>query len=411
MRKISIVFLFMTCLAVLITNCNIDPGIAGSPSSSLGSSSSAGGSSSAGILSNGIFSFFSDTFKTSVYWDSDTRLDVWEDPENGNILTLNVADQTNSTGEGGKAWKIDGLAQTIYWIGMGIRVEPLSALRDMSAYSNGSLNFLFRGTRPFKLGLKDGNGEQQWVRPLRLSCYGLQTNDAWCSVSVPLKVFDRIDFTKIEQYFMWTADASMGYTTNRAYYLDHVYWCDTFTGVMDSFVETNFGIFSETVESSVSLGYDIEIAIWNDGYNSGGLTLENDPDDYGEGVKSWKLTGTRSWMGFSLYPLPSGNTRDMRAYTNGAVHFMYKGEKPFTKFGIESGGNRQVWVTGADLALNYGLQTNGSWCSVSVPVSVFVAGGIDLSAISQYFMWVQTAASGYVVGDSYRLDNIYWSKF
>lgn len=358
------------------------------------------------------FGLYSDSVPISVLWDSDTKLDIWNDPENGIPLTLSVTDQGSSTGEGAMAWKIAGLSPTIYWIGMGIRVEPLTSYRDLGEFTNGSLNFLFRGTRAFKVGLKDGHGVQQWVRPLQMAFYGLKTNDTWCQIAIPLKKFDKIDFSKIQQYFMWTADTSMGYTTNRIYYLDHVYFTNEYGGAYDNYVETNFGIYSESVEQSINMNYDTELSIWtNDG---GGMTLSDDPADVGEGTRSWKLTGTGAWMGMGIYAWPGETWRDMSAYANGALHFMYKGTRSITKIGTQSrkadGTLLDAAVPGFDLTKYFGLKTDNTWGEVVIPLSYFKWKGLDLSRVFQYFYLAQDNNTGYVPGDICRIDNIYWTK-
>lgn len=358
------------------------------------------------------FGLYSDSVPITVLWDTDTRLDIWNDPENNISNTLTVLDQSNSTGEGRWAWKLNGLSPTIYWIGMGIRVEPLTNCRDLRFFTNGSLDFLFRGTRGFKVGLKDGNGVQQWIKPIQMTVYGLNTNDAWNRITIPLRKFDKIDFSKIEQYFMWSADTTMGYTTNRAYYLDHIYFTNVYSGPFDNYVETNFGIYSESVEQSVNMNYDTELSIWTNG--GGGMVLSDDAADVGEGTRAWKLTGTGTWMGFGIFAWPGNAWKDMSAYANGALHFMYKGAKTVAKIGSQSrkgdGSLYDAAVPGFDLANYFGLKTNNTWGEVVIPVSYLRWKGLDVSRVNQYFYLAQDINAGYVPGDIFRIDNIYWTK-
>ena len=108
-------------------------------------------------------------------------------------------------------------------MGLGIRVNPLSAYKDLSAYSSGSLRFMFKGTKRFKVGIKDGSAVEKWVS-MADGSYGFVTNDTWCNVVIPLSAFPGINFASVQQYFMWVADSGLGYTVGSVYYIDNVYF-------------------------------------------------------------------------------------------------------------------------------------------------------------------------------------------
>ncbi len=260
--------------------------------------------------------------------------------------------------------------------------------------------------------MKDGNGVQQWVKPLRMHFYGLATNDSWCEILIPLKRFDRIDFSRVQQYFMWTADTTMGYTTNRTYYLDDIYFTNGYGGALDNYTETNFGIYSERVEQTINMNYDTELSIWtNDG---GGMILSDDAADFSEGTRAWKMTGTGAWMGFGIYAWPGNAWTDMSAYADGVFRFSYKGTRPVAKIGAQSrnadNSLRDALANAYDLMTYFGLKTNNTWSDVAIPVRYLIWKGLDISRVFHYFIFAQDASAGYTAGDECRVDNIYWTK-
>lgn len=172
-------------------------------------------------VSDSYYCLWADTIPISCKWDADTRLDVWQE-WNGN---MKITESTIDPGEGTKSWTLTGTGS---WMGMGIRVAPLTNLRDMRAYSNGSLQFMFKGTKPVKIGIKSSNPEvERWVTPGALQYYGLRLDGQWHEVCVPITAFAGVDLSKIEQFFMLTADVGMGYTSNSVYFLDRIFWSKT----------------------------------------------------------------------------------------------------------------------------------------------------------------------------------------
>lgn len=169
--------------------------------------------------SNITFGIYAETVPVTVKWDVDTKLDIW------NGMTL--VEQTAYKGDGSKAWKLTGTGS---WMGMGIRVNPITTLRSLSDFSGGYLSFMFKGTKRFKIGIKSGGTTpvEKWIA-MTNGKYGYYNNNAWCVVRVPLSVFSGVNLSKIEQFFMLAADSSLGYTVGSVYYIDKLYWYKTVT--------------------------------------------------------------------------------------------------------------------------------------------------------------------------------------
>lgn len=167
------------------------------------------------------YCIWADLIPISCAWDSDTKLDIWGEWNGG----MQITEDTNQPGEGGISWTLRGTGD---WMGMGIRTEPLQTLRSMSDYWNGSLQFLFRGTKPVKIGIKSGNPAiERWVTPGALRYFGMELDDRWHEVCIPISAFAGVNLSKVEQLFMLAADSGMGYTSNSVYHLDRIFWSKT----------------------------------------------------------------------------------------------------------------------------------------------------------------------------------------
>lgn len=193
-----------------------------SPSSDSSSSVNSPSSSSSSSVSpgqNDYFSIYSETWDIDVVWDTDTKMDNWQN-SGGNCV---ITEEYTNCGEGGKCWSFRG---TGTWAGVGVRVEPIAvAYRDLRDYTNGSLVFRFRGPNwKFKIGMEDAVGTQVFVSTSQLTNYGLATNNSWCVVRIPSSVFSALNFRYIRQYFMYVSGGPEGYVSNQTYYFDDLYF-------------------------------------------------------------------------------------------------------------------------------------------------------------------------------------------
>ncbi len=166
------------------------------------------------------FGIYSETLPLGVTWGSDVALDVWSGAEN-------VSEVTTTFAEGTRCYRI-APTYTGGWWGIGIRPNPGTAYKNMKTYSEGSLRFYFRGTKPVKVGVKLGPSTERWMNPPAIFSYGLKTNDTWCAVTIPFtNLAPGVPLTNVSQYFMVSADTAMGYVPGSSiYYIDNIHWCN-----------------------------------------------------------------------------------------------------------------------------------------------------------------------------------------
>lgn len=172
------------------------------------------------IGSSKLFTIYSETLPIEIIWDTDVKMDVWNDGWNSGGCAL--SDDPTTKVEGTNSLKIEGVAGKS-WFGVAIRVEPITNFKDLSNFSNSILKFWFKSSYGItKVGIKS-EGNEKWVYTASCMGYGLQTNDTWSEVSIPMSAFPGINFTKIEQYFMIVADGAY-YGNGRVWNIDSIYY-------------------------------------------------------------------------------------------------------------------------------------------------------------------------------------------
>ena len=351
------------------------------------------------------FGIYCENIPVAVKWDNDTKMDIWYDA--GAAMT--VQDMVSGAAEGSKYWKLTGVSN---WMGMGIRANPLSETRDLTAFDGGQIHFWYKGTKGFQIGIQscsNSDVQKAWVPSSLMMYYGLKTNDTWSEVSVPISAFvynnPLINLSYMQQYFMWMANASFGYVTGDVHSIDGIYWSKDYYGpAADHYTPTNFGLYSDSVESSVSWDDNCKLDIWADYYAA--MQLTNIQTGAFEGANCWQLTGTGDWMAMSIRYNPDTAFNDMSYYALGALHFSVKGTNWF-KVGIKSGiaSPAEAWITTNQLSA-MGYVPDGNWHEMIIPLTNFT--GINFNEISQYFMFVCDANLGYNTNIVFYLDHIYW---
>ncbi len=285
---------------------------------------------------------FSERVPVDVAWDTDTKLDIWKD-WNGN-MEIETMSETN-TPDGVSHWKLTG---TGAWLGMGIRSEPLSNGRDLSAFTNGSLRFLYRGLHHFKVGIKDVRGTERWVYSRDLAPFGFTNDGQWRRVIVPVQFFAGIAFTNVQQFFMFTANGALGYEPGHVYELDDIhyharnpYTNTDYTPGQPPAPGGRFTVYADSIPFSVEWDSDTRMDIWRDwGANIGIREIQSDAAP--EGNTYWKLTGTGSWMGMAIRVNPYNEfhrttvPRDMGSYSNGSLVFWVRARRGVFQATIKS---------------------------------------------------------------------------
>jgi hypothetical protein len=186
------------------------------------------------------------------------------------------------------------------------------------------------------------------------------------------------------------------YYTKTIDHLSNISWCYT------NEVGSVFALYSETFPQNVTWDTDAKMFIWN------GFLTANDTNTAGDGSASFRVTANSStWGGLGWIVNPSTAYRDLSSFTSGKLVFMVKSTKNFTKVGIEDANGIQGWVTGSTCLSSYGYTTNGSWSTISIPLSAFT--GVDFTQVKQYFMFVADGGN-YTVGNVWNIDNVYFTN-
>ena len=158
-----------------------------------------------------------------------------------------------------------------------------------------------------------------------------------------------------------------------------------------------FGVFTETtpVDNAVAYGEDAELYVWNN------LTASTEPAYEGEDVMSFEANAG-DWFGLGVFCLVD---RNMLNYENGYLHFHMKTTATHTfGVGIASSGAGESWLDIADGGEQFGLQRDGEWHELVVPLARF--SNIDFNTITQLFMFKGEAPGSAV---EFAIDNVYWT--
>ena len=159
------------------------------------------------------FGLYSETIALDIEWNFDTKLTVFS----GGMLNAKI---TVNPAEGSECWQFEG---TDTWMGFAFEVMPFEAAsaKDLSAYNY--LNFNYRGTKTFLLGMRSVSAEK-YLDVAVMAGYGLEFSGNWCTVRIPLSSFTGVDKSEILQYIMFAANAGTGYSVGDIHTFDHIYF-------------------------------------------------------------------------------------------------------------------------------------------------------------------------------------------
>ena len=161
----------------------------------------------------GYFGVFTETTPVngSITFDTDAFLYLWN----------NLSWTSTATYEGNEAWSFN--AGSGAWFGAGVYC---SVLRDMRNYTDGQLRFHMKTTSSnnIGIGIKSSDGAEQWIPLINGGQeYGLVRDGAWHEVAIPLSLYSTIDFTKIEQIFMFNNGGQIPSSSVNVSF-DNIYW-------------------------------------------------------------------------------------------------------------------------------------------------------------------------------------------
>jgi beta-glucanase (GH16 family) len=164
----------------------------------------------------------------------------------------------------------------------------------------------------------------------------------------------------------------------------------------------NFGIYSESplLNDKLTYGQDAELYIWNN------LNPIADAVPFeGNEVLALRANGG-NWFGLGV----SNRIKNLQNFADGHLNFHFK--TTYTgqfKVGVAS-GHGESWINFPAGVEAYGLQRDGQWHEVSIPLSTFnnpnMGMHIDLGSMNQLFMFAGDPAGA---NADFYIDNIYYS--
>ena len=158
-----------------------------------------------------------------------------------------------------------------------------------------------------------------------------------------------------------------------------------------------YGIFTDTtpVTDGLVFGSDAELYIW-----SNMTAVATAPQ---EGANAWGFDiAAGTWFGMGTY-LP--HNKNMQHYRNGNLHLHMKTTSTHTiGLGIASAAAGEGWIDLVNGGEQYGLQRDGAWHEVVVPLNKFA--NVDFNTISQMFMLKGEAPAATF---NLAIDNVYWT--
>jgi hypothetical protein len=161
----------------------------------------------------GNFGVFTETthVNDSVIYGTDASLQLWN----------NLTSVSTSTYEGSDAWSFNvGAGQ---WFGAGVLCGPI---RDMRNYTDGQLHFHMKTTSSnnIGIGIRSSDAVEQWVSLVSGGQeYGLVRDGAWHEVVMPLSLYNTVDFTKIDEVFMFNHGNQIPSSSLNVSF-DNIYW-------------------------------------------------------------------------------------------------------------------------------------------------------------------------------------------
>jgi hypothetical protein len=136
--------------------------------------------------------------------------------------------------------------------------------------------------------------------------------------------------------------------------------------------------------------------------------LTFDTTTAGEGSKCFKIKVNSNLFNVNWLRYPLVTYLDLSAYASGTLNFMIKATK-YISVGIHIAENYDIMVHLTNNGM-YGFTTNNTWCKVTIPMSVYVAKGLDLTRNYGYLKFYGGYYEGIAGGEEYYIDKVYFYK-
>lgn len=162
-------------------------------------------------------------------------------------------------------------------------------------------------------------------------------------------------------------------------------------------------LYAETAPMNVTWGTDINLNQPPSSPNS--ITFTN--QTAGEGQQSFKIKVNSNMFNVNFLRYPLVTYLDLSAYANGKLNFMVKATKGLS-VSLHMAENYDIMVHLTNGL--YGFKTDNTWCSVSIPMSDYVAKGVDLTRLYGWLKFYGGYYEGVEGGEEYFVDRVFFSK-
>ncbi len=159
----------------------------------------------------------------------------------------------------------------------------------------------------------------------------------------------------------------------------YVDWIRAYQGEVNEEPVETFGIFTDTtpVDDGILVGADSEIYVWENTLTQGTILPYE-----GSNVISF-VTAGMNWFGAGIQ---SNQPIDLSNFSGGNLNFAIKIPSDVTfHIGMNDSGNIEHFVEFPAGETKYGLNRDGDWGMVSIPMSD-LAGSVNLELVSYVFM-------------------------
>ncbi len=277
------------------------------------------------------------------------------------------------------------------WQGWGV----FRSSTDMRTYSNGFLKFWARSSTQLKVDLEGPQGTKR-------TRYIPSTTNTWKEYSIAITNFSGVALNNMYGLFEVTAE------TPTTFYIDNVRWEPAGGGstspVLPPIVAgQSLVLYAETAPMNVTWGTDINTNQSPSSPNGLSFTTET----AGEGSQSFKIKVNSNSFNVNFLRYPLVTYLDLSAYASGKLNFMVKATKGLSvSIYIAENYDIMVHLTNG----MYGFRTDNTWCSVSIPMSDYVAKGVNLSSLYGWVKFYGGYYEGVVGGEEYFIDRVFFSK-
>ena len=169
--------------------------------------------------------------------------------------------------------------------------------------------------------------------------------------------------------------------------------------------EGTFGVFTDDTPSNNKLVAGVTSDIYN--WNTNSVSEGSIPPAEGNDVIAWQYNSANQWFGGSVQ---ARQIRDMSLFDAGNLTFKIKiPENVSFKIGIADSYTNESWIEFPAYQSQYGLNRNGQWGQVSIPVSEIRGSLIALQAIKNHFMIASVDGDLPTAGFEFAIDDILWT--